>query len=381
MFKDLQTDKVSYKYNNTKYNAIESIDFRAKSGRRTALLGENGCGKSTLIYQLNGVYKPSSGTVIYGDEVISYDKDFLTELRSEVSVVLQNPDDQIFSSTVEEDVAMGPMNAGFSHEEVTERIIWSLDSVGMLDFAHVPIQRLSYGQKKRVSLAGALALHPKILILDEPTAGLDSQMSREVMEITDSLSRKGMTVVISSHDVDLIYPWVDDMYVMRGGRMIYSGGPDKFFEDRSAVYLSGLKQPLIFGINYNIETLKKKPVTPYPKTMSQIVSKMFPTDGYTGTIFIYYTEGERIDQNSLEEVVGKKGIPTAVYGSFARRAVSKSNLRIDFFFNGIEGCVREATANHDSLIIVDKDLKGSILKAVELLKEFGTVIRTCEVAL
>ena len=99
MFKDLRTDKVSYKYSNAKYNAIESIDFKTTNGRRTTLLGENGCGKSTLIYQLNGVYKPSSGTVIYGDEAISYNKDFLTELRSNVSVVLQNPDDQIFSST------------------------------------------------------------------------------------------------------------------------------------------------------------------------------------------------------------------------------------------------------------------------------------------
>lgn len=381
MFKDLQTNNISFKYSNSKNNAINSIDFKTTNGRRTALLGENGCGKSTLIYHLNGVYKPLSGTVMYGGEVISYNKDFLTELRSDVSVVLQNPDDQIFSSTVEEDVAMGPMNAGFSHEEVTERIIWSLDSVGMSEFAGVPIQRLSYGQKKRVSLAGALALHPKILILDEPTAGLDSQMSREVMEITDTLNINGITVVVSSHDVNLIYPWVDDMYVMRNGRMIYSGGPDKFFEDRSSVYLSGLKQPLIFGINHNIEMLKKKSVTPYPKTMSQIISKMFPANGSIGTISIYCTDGEKIDQEALEEVVGKKGISTAVYGSFARRAVSKSNLRIDFFFNGIEGCVREAMTNHDSLIIVDRGLKDPLLKTLDALKEFGTVIRTREVSL
>lgn len=381
MFKDLKTEKISYKYSNSRNKAIDSIDFKTSNGRRTALLGENGCGKSTLIYHLNGVYKPLSGTVTYGNEPISYNRDFLTELRSNVSVVLQNPDDQIFSSTVEEDVAMGPMNAGFSHEEVTERIISSLESVGMSEFAQVPIQRLSYGQKKRVSLAGALALHPKILILDEPTAGLDSQMSREVMEITDSLTKDGITVVVSSHDVNLIYPWVDDMYVMRNGKMIYSGGPDKFFEDRSSVYLSGLKQPLIFGINYNIESLKKKSVTPYPKTMSQIISKMFPMDGSTGTIFVYYTEGEKIDQHTLEEAVGKKGIPTAVYGSFARREASKSNLRVDFFFNGMEGCVSEAMINHDSLIIVDRNLKESLLKTLETLKEFGTEIRTREVTL
>ncbi len=381
MFKDLQTDKVSYKYSNARNNAIDSIDFKTSNGRRTALLGENGCGKSTLIYQLNGVYKPLSGTVTYGGEAISYNRDFLTELRSNVSVVLQNPDDQIFSSTVEEDVAMGPMNAGFSHEEVTERIISSLESVGMSEFAQVPIQRLSYGQKKRVSLAGALALRPKILILDEPTAGLDSQISREVMEITDSLNRDGITVVVSSHDVNLIYPWVDDMYVMRNGKMIYSGGPDEFFKDRSSVYLSGLKQPLIFGINHNIESLNKRSTIPYPKTMSQIISKMFPMGESTGTIFIYYSEGEKIDQNALEEAAGKKGIPTAVYGSFARREATRSNLRVDFFFNGIEGCVSEAMINHDSLIIVDRGLKDSLFRALDALKEFGTTIRTMEVVL
>lgn len=381
MARDLRAEKVSYRYSNAKYNAIDSVDFKTANGRRTAILGENGCGKSTLIYQLNGVYKPLSGTVLYGDEPISYDKAFLSELRSDVSVVLQNPDDQIFSSTVEEDVAFGPLNLGLSHEEVGERIEWSLDRVGMLGFAEVPVQRLSYGQKKRVSLAGALALHPKILILDEPTAGLDPQMSREVMEITASLNREGITVVVSTHDVNLIYPWVDDLYVMRNGRIVFCGGPDEFFSDRSSVYLSGLEQPSIFSINHNIESLRGRMPKPYPKTMSQVVSKLFPVGSFTGTVYMYRTEGGRIDQAALEEAIGREGIPTAVYGSLARRSVSESKLRVDFYFNGIEGCIREAMVNHDSLIIFDSGLKSSVLEAFDALREYGTEIKIKELVL
>lgn len=381
MARDLRAEKVSYRYSNAKYNAIDSVDFKTANGRRTAILGENGCGKSTLIYQLNGVYKPLSGTVLYGDEPISYDKAFLSELRSDVSVVLQNPDDQIFSSTVEEDVAFGPLNSGLSREEVGERIERSLDRVGMLEFAEVPVQRLSYGQKKRVSLAGALASYPKILILDEPTAGLDPQMSREVMEITNSLNMEGITVVVSTHDVNLIYPWVDDLYVMRNGRIVFDGGPEEFFSDRSSVYLSGLEQPSIFSINYNMELLRGRSPRPYPKTMSQVVSKLFPVGSFTGTVYMYRTEGGRIDQAALEEAIGREGIPTAVYGSLARRSVSESKLRVDFYFNGIEGCIREAMVNHDSLIIFDSGLKSSVLEAFDALREYGTEIKIKELVL
>lgn len=362
-------------------NAIDSVDFTAARGRRTVILGENGCGKSTLIYHLNGVYRPFSGTVFYGDRPMSYDKEFLSELRSEVSVVLQNPDDQIFSSTVEEDVAFGLLNQGLSREEAGERISRSLELVGMSEHAEVPVQRLSYGQKKRVSLAGALASFPEILILDEPTAGLDPQISRELMEIANSLSREGVSVVISTHDVNLIYPWAENLYVMRNGRMVFSGGPDEFFSDRRSVYLSGLERPSIFDINHNIDRLKGRAPAAYPKTMSQMVSGLFPSGPSTGTIFIYRTEGEAIDQDAIEEAVGKKGIPTAVYGSSARRSVTESKLRVDFYFNGIECCIREAMVNHDSLIIVDRGLMEYVTEAVEALRNYGTQIIVRELVL
>lgn len=381
MAKELRADDVGFKYKNAEHNAIDQIDFKTRNGRRTAVLGENGSGKSTLIYHLNGVYRPSSGTMYYGEGEMSYDKEYLNELRSEVCVVLQNPDDQIFSTTVEEDVAFGLLNVGYSHEEVEYRVHKSLERVGMSEFARIPVQRLSYGQKKRVSLAGALALEPKILILDEPTAGLDPQMTREVMEMTDVLNEEGTTVMLSTHDVNLIYPWVDDLYVMRNGRIVYTGGPEDFFEDRSSVYFSGLEQPSVFGINHNIESLRGRPSKPYPKTMSQVVSKLFPAGEHTGRIFIYCTEGEKIDQEALEELTGKRGLPTAVYGPVARKAVSNFHLRVDFYFNGIEGCIRESMVNHDSLIILDKGLKGQFLKTVDSLAGFGTKIRIYEVLL
>ncbi|MGI5964553.1 MAG: energy-coupling factor ABC transporter ATP-binding protein [Candidatus Methanomethylophilaceae archaeon] len=379
--KSVSAEKVTYRYQGAPSAAIESVDFYAGSGRKTVLLGENGCGKSTLIYHLNGVYKPESGTVYYDGNPISYDRDFLTELRSEVSVVLQNPDDQIFSSTVEEDVAFGPLNAGFSREEVSERISWALEKVGMEEYAETQVQRLSYGQRKRVSIAGALALRPKVLILDEPTAGLDPQISKEIMELADRSASGGVNVIVSSHDINLTYSWADDLSVMRSGRIVFSGDPSDFFGNSREVYLSGLVSPSVFSINYNVETMRGRNPDPYPKTITQTVGKMFPSGESKGTIHIYCPDGGKIDQDALECAAGRKEITAAVYGPFARKAVSESKMRIDYYYNGIEGCITEALANRDSLLICDKELKKSVLDAVDAMETFGTAIRTKEIVL
>lgn len=379
--KSVSTEKVSYRYVGVPRLAIDSVDFDAVGGRKTVLLGENGCGKSTLIYHLNGVFKPESGTVYYDGNPISYDRSSLTELRSEVGVVLQNPDDQIFSSTVEEDVAFGPLNMGLPREEVSERISWALEQVGMEEYAEVQVQRLSYGQRKRISIAGALALRPKVLILDEPTAGLDPQISREIMELADRSASRGVNVVISSHDINLTYSWADDLRVMRNGRIVFSGIPSDFFNDSQKVYLAGLIPPSVFSINHNIETIRGRNPNPYPKTMTQTIGKIFSTGESKGRIYIYSLDGEKIDQGALECAVGRKGITTAVYGPYARKSVFESKLRIDYYYNGIEGCIGEALANRDSLIICDRELKQSVLDAVGTMETFGTKIRTKEIIL
>lgn len=169
-----ETKMLSYSYEQKKCMlSLNNISIKIHEGVKTVILGQNGSGKSTLLYHLNGVFKPSSGRMLYKGTPIKYTKEALTALRSEVSMVVQNPNQYIFSATVEEDVAFGPMNIGLNHDEIEKRISDSLYKVGMDKYRNRPSAQLSYGQRKRVSIAGALAICPRVLILDEPTAGLD----------------------------------------------------------------------------------------------------------------------------------------------------------------------------------------------------------------
>ncbi|MDD1770761.1 MAG: energy-coupling factor ABC transporter ATP-binding protein, partial [Methanomassiliicoccales archaeon] len=196
----LETKGLNFAYANGTV-ALKDVSVTVPRGKKTVLLGSNGSGKSTLFLHFNGVLKPRSGEVLYGGKRLSYDAKSLARLREDVAVVLQNPDDQIFSTTVEEDVAFGPLNLGLERKEVERRVEEALFLVDLEAVRERPTQQLSFGQRKRVALAGALAMKPKVLMMDEPTAGLDSRMVHEVLELADELNQTGMTVLMSTHDV------------------------------------------------------------------------------------------------------------------------------------------------------------------------------------
>ena len=200
----LEARDVSYSYEKKDGSpmSLKGVSLGIRPGIRTVILGANGAGKSTLFYHFNGVFKPKSGEILYRGIPLCYDKEVLYQLREDIAVVVQNPDEQIFSSTVEEDVAFGPMNQNLHPSIVEERIRDSLFKVGMEEFRYRPTTQLSFGQKKRVAIAGALAMEPKVLILDEPTAGLDPQMSQEVMELVDQMCMTGTTVMDDCDHLD-----------------------------------------------------------------------------------------------------------------------------------------------------------------------------------
>ena len=180
--------------------------------------------------------------MLYDGKELDYSSKGLSKLRSKIAVVLQNPDDQIFSTTVEEDVAFGPMNLGLPREEVEKRVDEALFLVNMTEYRSRPSQQLSFGQRKRVAFAGALAMKPEVLIMDEPTAGLDPQMTHELMELTDELVHLGTTVIISTHDVAMAYSWAEELHVLQNGRLVFSGNSEEFFIDPVKVHLAGLSQ-------------------------------------------------------------------------------------------------------------------------------------------
>jgi cobalt/nickel transport system ATP-binding protein len=223
----IETRDLSYIYPGS-VKALEGINFIAPRNARIAVIGSNGAGKSTLFKHFNGILKPTSGSVLIKGEPIT--KDNIREVRKFVGIVFQNPDDQIFSPTVEQDVAFGPTNLGLDEKTVHHRVHEALRMVQIDDLVDRVPHHLSGGEKKRVAIAGVIAMEPQILVLDEPTAGLDPQGVRELMGVINMLSKTyGMTIIFSTHDVSLVPEIADYIYVMNRGKIIARGSVQEIF--------------------------------------------------------------------------------------------------------------------------------------------------------
>lgn len=189
---------------------LTGLDFAVREGRALALLGRNGSGKTTLMRLLSGGLRPHAGTLTVDGEPVTYGRKGLTRLRTTVQLVVQDPDDQLFAASVSQDVSFGPLNLGLSDAEVRSRVEESLTALDIAALADRPTHLLSYGQRKRTAIAGAVAMRPRVLILDEPTAGLDPDGQERLLATLDRLRAGGTTVVMATHDVDLALRWSDD---------------------------------------------------------------------------------------------------------------------------------------------------------------------------
>lgn len=208
--------------------ALDGVDLEVKAGEFVAILGHNGSGKSTLAKHLNVLLKASEGT-LWVDGKDTLDNRYQWDIRKNAGMVFQNPDNQIIAGVVEEDVAFGPENIGVPTEEIWSRVEKSLKSVGMLKYrAHSP-NKLSGGQKQRVAIAGVMAMEPKCIVLDEPTAMLDPKGRREVLEAAGALNReKGITVILITHYMEEAVQ-ADKVYVMDHGKIVMQGTPREIF--------------------------------------------------------------------------------------------------------------------------------------------------------
>ena len=209
-------------------NAVDGVSLTISKGEFVAVIGHNGCGKSTLAKHLNAMLLPDSGKVyVDGDDTLDEDKTW--DIREKVGLVLQNPDNQLVASIVEEDVAFGPENLGVDPKEIRERVDWALKAVGMYEYrTHAP-HKLSGGQKQRVAIAGVLAIQPQCIVLDEPTAMLDPNGRDEVMDTLHKLNRElGITVVLITHYMEEAVT-ADRVIVMDGGKILTGGTPQEVF--------------------------------------------------------------------------------------------------------------------------------------------------------
>ncbi len=268
----LEVKDLKYAYN-SEYEALKGVSLKVEQGEMVALLGKNGAGKSTLFLHLNGIYQPDSGKVFIDGEELKYDKKSLLKFRQKVGIVFQNPDDQIFAPTVEEDVAFGPLNLGLSMEEVQKRVVDALARVGMSGFEKKAPHHLSGGQKKRVAIAGILAMKPEVMVLDEPTAGLDPQGVTDLSVLLKELNDEGITIIISTHEVDLVPNYAKKVFVLVDGLLIAEGTPKEIFSQPEILEKANLKVPIVTELFQKLEADGIDMENDYPLTIDEAKDK------------------------------------------------------------------------------------------------------------
>lgn len=257
----LEVKDLCHRYPHLESNALDKINLKVYRGERVAVLGANGAGKSTLFKHLNGILRPLSGEILIKGEKIT--KKNVRMCRETVGIVFQDPDDQVLAPSVEEDVAFGPINMGLSREEVEARVKEALQMVGLTGFEERAPHHLSGGQKKLVAIAGILAMRPEVIVLDEPTAGLDPLSSARVLELIMKMNRElGITLLLSTHDVDVVPYFAERVFVLHHGRLEADGSPEEIFSDPKLLRKAHLKLPRVAevfemlqqeGLNVNIQ--------------------------------------------------------------------------------------------------------------------------------
>lgn len=248
--------------------ALSDIHLDVFAGEFCGILGSNGSGKTTLLRLLDGIAKDYSGTVqLDGADIRRLSP---KEIYRKVGLVFQNPDDQLFAHSVYEDVAFGPRNMGFGEDKVAVRVNGALEAVEMAELAGKDIHNLSFGQKKRVCIAGLLAMGHEILLLDEPTAGLDPMGEYRMMELLTRLNREGgVTIVMATHSVDLVPVFLNRLHILSRGVLVRSGSPEEVFNAGDELASVKLRLPYIAELIHQLKTGDKLPFMRIPLTVGE----------------------------------------------------------------------------------------------------------------
>ena len=248
--------------------ALNGVSVDVKKGEFLAILGENGSGKTTLLKHLNGLLMPNLGSVILEGKKLNdiQPKDVFRK----VGLVFQDPNDQLIAPTVEEDVAFGPTNLNLSHDDIMRKVTNALKLVQMTEYAKKTIHALSYGQRKRICIAGILAMEPEILLLDEPTCGLDPDGVKSVMKLLKDLNKgQGITIIIATNSVDLVPVFMDRVAIMSKGKIIKEGVPESVFTDSRTLESVKLELPQIAQLMEVLRDRDKFPINALPLTIGQ----------------------------------------------------------------------------------------------------------------
>lgn len=269
----LQARALRYHYEDGAY-ALDDLNIDIQKGKKTAIIGGNGAGKSTLFLNFNGVLRPRSGELLFHGERVGYGKKSMQNLRAKVGLVFQEPDHQVFSSSIFQELAFGPLNFGLPQEEVRLRVEKVMEQMQLSHLRDKPTHFLSYGQKKQVSIASVLVSEPEVIILDEPTAGLDPMHIRMLMILLEELNKKGISLVIATHDVNFAYQWADEVHVMKKGRVIATGSPQEIFTDEILLEEADMEMPNLIDIMKKYDLLTGISREIFPRTNEELIQAL-----------------------------------------------------------------------------------------------------------
>ena len=365
----LEARDVRYRYPRG-MEAICGISFHIRKNEKIALVGPNGAGKSTLLKMFNGMIRPDSGLMLFANQPIGYDTVSLRMLRKRVGFVLQNPDRQIIAPTVYQDVAFGPTNLGYSETEVKAAVTKALRHVGLEGFERRPPHQLSGGEKKRVAIAGVLAMDPDMLVLDEPTSGLDPSGSEDIMELLDELNQEGKTIIISTHNVELAYPWADRAMLMLEGKILEEDIPEVAFGNPEYVRRAHLSLPTLLELHIELQKRGfhlqgKKPRTVLD--MMHCIETIFEKTRdhiQPGTITICNVDQD--NRGNLSEWLSlQPGISVGAMGTRAKQHAENSRIRLDFTYGVIDKCILKALLGEDTLIMTTDSMVQRVNQRVD----------------
>lgn len=267
----LKADDLYFSYEGEKNHSLNGLSLEIERGKKIAFMGANGSGKSTFFLCCNGIHKPVRGQLYLDGQPYDYSKKGLLKLRQRVGIVFQDPDNQLFSASVYQEISFGILNLGVAEEEAQKEVEKVIRDLEITPFRHRPTHALSGGQKKQVSIGDILVMHPDIMIFDEPAAALDPRHTRIVNRIIDRLTEQGITVMMSTHDVNFALEWADQVFLFKEGKVLAEGTPVQVFSNREVLRETNLEQPAVMEL---FDSLCRKHILsdalPVPRTLAQL---------------------------------------------------------------------------------------------------------------
>ena len=279
----LKADGLYFSYEGEKNHSLNGLSLEIERGKKIAFMGANGSGKSTFFLCCNGIHKPVRGQLYLDGQPYDYSKKGLLKLRQRVGIVFQDPDNQLFSASVYQEISFGILNLGVSEEEAQKEVEKVIRDLEITPFRHRPTHALSGGQKKQVSIGDILVMHPDIMIFDEPAAALDPRHTRIVNRIIDRLTEQGITVMMSTHDVNFALEWADQVFLFKEGKVLAEGTPVQVFSNREVLRETNLEQPAVMEL---FDSLCRKHILsdalPVPRTLAQLEGYIIEIHDFSG---------------------------------------------------------------------------------------------------